>query len=315
MPAAPTVFRSKILSRRKRWFIAFAGVLLAAGVYFWPARRNYFGKLGDLDVRLDVPYVPESRDPKQQLDLYLPQARLRPFPMVVFVHGGYWKPLDRRWLQSLLGTHGNVGAALARRGIGAAIVGYRQYPQVQKGDDSIDDIARAIRYVQSEARSWGGDPKRLIVMGHSAGGHLVSLLGMDPDILRRHDVESGAVAGFVSIDGVFDLSAALGYLKPDQVSILRGLFGPDDAALAQHSTITHARADHAPMLFVDSTDDEAVCLDGFHRMRARLAHAGSKALFVELKGLGHNEMIVRVGTDNDPLMPTLLEFIETVPAR
>jgi acetyl esterase/lipase len=315
MPTAPALSPSKISSRKKWWFAAIAVALLAGGIYFWPARRNYFGKLGDVDVRLDVPYIAESQDPKQQFDLYLPRGRSQPFPVVVFVHGGYWEPLDRRWLQSLLGTHGNVGAAFARRGIGAAIVGYRQYPQVQKGDDSLDDIARAIRHVQTTAPSWGGDPKRLIVMGHSAGGHLTSLLGMDPRILRRSGVESGTVAGFISVDGVFDLLAALRYLKGDQASILRSLFGPEDAVLAEHSTISYARADHPPMLFVDSTGDETICLDGFREMRARLAQVGSKARFVELEGLGHNEMIIRVGMENDPLMPTLLAFIETTSDR
>jgi acetyl esterase/lipase len=150
------------------------------------------------------------------------------------------------------------------------------------------------------------------VIGHSAGGHLVSLLGMDPRVLLRNGVESSSVAGFVSVDGVFDLHATLGYLKPDQGAILRNLFGPDDAALANHSPISYARADHPSMLFVDSTGDEAVCLDGFRRMRERLAQAGSRARFVELEGLGHNETIIRVGMDNDQLMPTLLEFVESV---
>jgi len=237
---------------------------------------------------------------------------LQPFPMVVFVHGGYWKPLDRRWMQSLIGLHGNIGAAFARQGIGAAIVGYRQYPEVQKGDDSLDDIAHAIRYVSGTAASWGGDPHRIIVIGHSAGGHLVSLMGLDPRILQRNGVKVGEVAGFVSIDGVFDMRASLGYLKPEQAAILRNLFGPDDSSLAEHSPISYARADHPPMLFVDSTNDEAVCLDGFRQMQTRLTAAGSKARFVQLDGLGHNEMAVRIGMEPDPVMPTLREFVEGI---
>ena len=310
MPTSTMAARSKRVTLKKRWFVALVGMLLGLGIYFWPARRNYYGKLGAIDVRLDMPYFAGSRDPKQQLDLYLPRSRSQPFPLIIFVHGGYWKPLDRRWVQSLLGTHGNVGAAFAHRGIGAAIVGYRQYPQVQTGDESLDDIASAIRYVKGMATTWGGDPERLIVIGHSAGGHLVSLLGLDPRVLLRNGVESSAVAGFVSVDGVFDLHAALGYLKPDQGAILRTLFGPDDSALANHSPISYARADHPSMLFVDSTGDEAVCLDGFRHMRKRLAQAGSRARFVELEGLGHNETIIRVGMENDPLMPILLEFVE-----
>ncbi len=301
---------NKLARYWKRWLAVAVAVLIALGVYAWPARRNYYGKLGSIDVHLDVPYLPNGQNPKQQLDVYLPRAHLQPFPVVVFVHGGYWRPLDRRWLQPLLGAHGNVGAAFARQGIGAAIVGYRQYPEVQKGDDSLDDIGQAVRYVMSSAASWGGDPRRVIVIGHSAGGHLVSLMGLDPRILQRNGVKVGEVAGFVSVDGVFDMRALLGYLKPEQAAILRNLFGPDDSSLAEHSSIAYARADHPPMLFVDSTDDEAMCLEGFRQMQTRLGAAGSKARFVQLEGLGHNETIIRIGMEPDPVMPTLLEFVK-----
>jgi acetyl esterase/lipase len=305
----------RFLAAKGRIFAVVMAILLAVGSYFWPARRNYYGKTGTLDVRLDVPYVSGSHDDKQRLDLYLPLSHSAPFPMIVFVHGGYWKPLDRRWLQWLLGTHGNIGAAFARRGIGAAIVGYRQYPEVQKGDDSLDDISHAIGYVRERARDWGGDPERIVVIGHSAGGHLVSLLGMDPRILRRSGVESGKIAGFASVDGIFDLQASLGYLKADQAAVLRTLFGPDDASLAAHSTASYARADHPPMLFVDSSGDEPVCIDGFHRMRELFSRAGSSAEFVELEGLGHNEIIVRIGMEDDPILPMLVQFVEKVVAR
>jgi pimeloyl-ACP methyl ester carboxylesterase len=233
---------------------------------------------------------------------------VRPFPLVVFVHGGYWTPLDRRWLEPLLGTHGNVGGALARRGIGAAILGYRQYPEIQRGDDSLDDIARAIGYVEATAPAWGADPKRIVVVGHSAGGHLVSLLGLDPRILARNGVESGSLAGFVSVDGVFDLKATLAHFKPNQAAVVRQLFGPDDAALAAHSSVTYAHAAHAPLLFVDSTGDEAVCRESFARLKRELA-SDSRARFVELEGLEHNEMIVRMGMEHDPLSALLAEFV------
>lgn len=287
-----------------------AGVVLV-GLYFWPARRNFYGKLADVDVELDVPYVARSKNPKQALDLFLPRARRAPFPLVLFVHGGYWTPLDRRWLEPLLGTHGNVGGALARRGIGAAIIGYRQYPEIERGDESLDDIARAIRYAREAAPRWGADPKRIVLVGHSAGGHLVSLLAMDPSILLRNGVESGAVAGFVAVDGVFDLEPTLAHFEPAQAAILRRLFGPDAAALAEHSTLHHVHAGHPPLLVVDSTHDETVCRESFAMLRQRLA-GDPEARFFELPGIGHNEMIVRMGMADDPLTPLLATFIESL---
>jgi arylformamidase len=274
---------------------------------FWPARRNYYFKRQDVRYRLDVPYTSGSSDPKQQLDLYLPVGVAPGFPVVIFVHGGYWSALDRRWLQALLGTHGNVGVAFARHGVAAAIVGYRQYPNIQRGDDSLDDIATAVRFVHASCPSWGCGP--LFVVGHSAGGHLVSLLGMDDRILRRNRVDPAAVAGFVSLDGIFDIEASLSNFTPEQAATMRKLFGPEDKTLARYSTISYARREHPRLLFLDSTKDEKVCRDAFRDMKARMAAVGSPAQFAELPGLGHNEAIVRIGMDDDPVMPSLLAFI------
>jgi hypothetical protein len=131
----------------------------------------------------------------------------------------------------------------------------------------------------------------------------------DPRILLRNGVAPEAISGFVSIDGIFDLAASLPAFKPAQAEIVRELFGPGDADLAAHSPISYARAKHPPLLFVDSTGDQPVCLDGFHSMKARMTEMGSSAGFVELAGLGHNEAVLRIGTDADPVMPSLLAFV------
>jgi acetyl esterase/lipase len=284
------------------------GVLVALA-WVWPARRNHYFQQKDVERRLDVPYVAGGTEPKQRLDLYLPHGGGALVPIVVFVHGGYWSAMDRRMFQPLLGTYGNVGVALARKGIAAALVGYRQHPLARSGDDSLADIAAAVRFVRASCPSWGCDDKRVFLVGHSAGGHLVSLLALDERAWRGAGTSPEDLAGFVSIDGIFDLGASLASFKPDQAAIVRQLFGPDDATLAAHSTISHARAHHPPLLFVDSTGDEPVCLDGFRRMKEVMAKAGSPAAFVELPGLGHNEAIIHVGMDDDLVLPVLLRFI------
>lgn len=299
--------RSPSRPGRKRVLWLVGATIAVWLVWFWPARRNYYSKRHEVHYRLDVPYTTGSSDPKQQLDLYLPVGVAPGFPVVVFVHGGYWSALDRRWLQPLLGTHGNVGVAFARHGVAAAIVGYRQYPSIRSGDDSLDDIATAVRFVHASCPSWGCGP--LFVVGHSAGGHLVSLLGMDPRILRRNGVDPAAITGFASMDGIFDLQASLSNFTPEQAAIMRQLFGPSDATLAVYSTVSYVRREHPRLLFLDSTKDEKVCRDAFQDMKARLSAVGSPAQFTELPGLGHNETIVRMGMDDDPVMPSLLAFV------
>jgi acetyl esterase/lipase len=300
-------------SRRKRLLVLVISAVAVGLFCFWPARRNYYFKRDLVTRRLDLPYTAATTDAKRQLDLYRPrQPPLPGAPLaaaVVFVHGGYWSPLDRRWLQPVTGAYGNVGVAFARHGIVAAIIGYRQYPLVRHGDDSLDDIAAAIRFVRESCPSWGCDRARLFVVGHSAGGHLASLLAMDGRILRRNGVDPDAISGFVSLDAIFDLGASLASFTPDQVQIVRELFGPDDASLAAHSTISYARPHHPPLLFVDSTGDQPVCLEGFRRMKTRMTEVGSPARFIELAGLGHNEAVLSIGRDDDPVMPALLTFV------
>jgi arylformamidase len=228
-------------SPRGKRFLVLIGLALALWLlWFWPARRNYYFKR-DLVVRhLDIPYTAATADPRRQLDLYQPHPPPVPdtalAPVVVFVHGGYWTPLDRRWLQSLTGA---------------------QYPRVQRADDSLDDIAAAIRFVRDSCPSWGCDSGRIFVVGHSAGGHLASLLAMDGRILRRNGVDPEAIRGFVSIDGIFDIRASLAEFKPAQADIVRRLFGPDEARLTAHSTISYARPRHPPLLFVDPSSASA----------------------------------------------------------
>jgi arylformamidase len=306
-PAPAPSTRQRPWCLRKRALLLVSAVITASLFWFWPARRNYYVKRDEVRYHLDLPYASGSSDPKQQLDLYLPAGAMRGFPIVVFVHGGYWSALDRRWLEPLLGTYGNVGVAFARHGVAAAVIGYRQYPNIQSGEDSLDDIATAVRFVHASCPSWGCGP--LFVVGHSAGGHLVSLLGMDPRIFRRNGVDPAAIAGFVSIDGIFDLEASLSSFTHEQAATMRKLFGPSDATLAVHSSISYVRHDQPRLLFLDSTNDEKVCRDAFRDMRARAAAVGSPAQFVELPGLGHNEAVVRIGMDDDPVLPSLLAFI------
>src|SRR5437762_2647314 len=126
--------------------VAIALVLLVAVMA--PSWRNYYFHRDGVRILEDQAYVEGSADPAHRLDLYLPEKGPGPFPVVVFVHGGFYKPLHRRTLQPLTGLHGCVGVALARQGIATAVIDYRQYPEATSVKDALDDISRAVRYVE-----------------------------------------------------------------------------------------------------------------------------------------------------------------------
>src|SRR5262245_12611998 len=116
---------------------------------------------------------PDADPVRHRLDLYLPAGR-EGFPVVVLVHGGAWMVGDNR----CCGLYSSVGRYLASRGIGVAMPNYRLSPRVRH-PHHVRDVAEAVAWTRANIAQYGGDPSRLFLMGHSAGGHLVSLLATD----------------------------------------------------------------------------------------------------------------------------------------
>ena len=150
----------------------------AVAVTAWPARRTLIRSRPGVTVVEDLAYGPEA---KQRLDLWLP-AKPAGAKVAVFVHGGYWDAQDRRLLQPLTGLYGNVGAALAERGVATAVISYRQHPLVG-GAGGLGDVAVAVSAAAREASARGADGGSVLLVGHSAGGQLAALLALDPSRL------------------------------------------------------------------------------------------------------------------------------------
>ena len=140
----------------------------------------------------DVPYGPH---PLQRMDVYLPARAAtanQPAPVILMVHGGAWSAGDKA-------RGGVVREKVARwveRGFVLISVNYRLHPAVDVYRQA-QDVAGALAEAQRRAAAWGGDPSRFILMGHSAGAHLVALVNASPALVRQADVPRpwlGAVA-------------------------------------------------------------------------------------------------------------------------
>jgi acetyl esterase/lipase len=113
--------------------------------------------------------------PDQTLDIYLPAANGQAAPVILMVHGGAWKIGDK-------GRDKVVEHKLARwrpRGFAFISVNYPMLPQADPLAQA-DNVAKALAYVQAQSGRWNLDPERVVLMGHSAGAHLISLLDADP---------------------------------------------------------------------------------------------------------------------------------------
>lgn len=201
----------------------------------------------DVRVVRDVAYGP---DPAQRLDVYLP-PHAKAAPVVFMVHGGAWMVGDKAAARVV----DNKAAHWLPQGVAFVSINYRM-SRSPKVLEQVDDLARALAWVQTQAPTWGLDARRMLVMGHSAGAHLVSLLSSDPALASAHGVRPWL--GTVSLD-----SAALDVpqlMQRPHHRFYDRVFGNDLAHWAATSPFTRLQAvPAAPMLLVCSIQRHDSC--------------------------------------------------------
>lgn len=272
-------------------------LLVAVVLLVAPSRRNYYGQRRDIVERFDVAYADDAAtQPKHRLDLYLPRERTRA-PVAIFVHGGLWKELDRRFAQPFTGLYGAVGVALARQGFVTAVIGYRQ--DAQSGlRGGLDDIALAVRFVATEAESWGGDPDRIFIVGHSGGALLASQLLAPGRLAER---ERARIRGLALLSGAYDLEALLPTLGLDDRAALTKMIGPEGTAAW---STEKAAMPAIPTLLMVGADDIPTLVDSQRRLaRAWASHPALRV--VELPGAGHMSILLDLGRTDDPVAPAI----------
>jgi acetyl esterase/lipase len=156
----------------------------------------------EITQALDLAYV-EGAGSRQRLDVFSPKADGLRFPVVIFVHGGTWVYGDK----DFGGLYRNAGKNLARNGVVAVMINYRLSPLVRHPEHA-RDVARAYAWVVNNVQRYGGDPDRIILAGHSAGGHLAALIAADERYLkdpklRLTDRQRQSLRGVVSLCGVY----------------------------------------------------------------------------------------------------------------
>jgi len=165
--------------------------------------------LPDAQVQRDLPYrIDAGADPeKHRLDLFLPGPEVpRPWPVLLFVHGGGWRHGDRTLRVGGSDVYGNIGRFLAGNGVGAAIISYRLQPAVG-WQAQVEDVARAVAWLSVHVANLGGDPQRIFLAGHSAGAQLVARVSLDPEPLAALGLPEGSVCGLIPVSGAgFDLA-------------------------------------------------------------------------------------------------------------
>ncbi|MDO8354804.1 MAG: alpha/beta hydrolase [Nitrospirota bacterium] len=250
------------------------------------------------DARLerDLAY---GTDPQQRLDVYLP-AQAKGAPIIFMVHGGAWMIGDK----AASGFVSNKVSHWLPKGYILVSSNYRMSRRPNPLDQA-DDIARALAFVQAKAPSWGGDPTRVLLLGHSAGAHLVSLLAADPRIVTSKG--GTAWLGTIVLDSAaYDLVEIMQRKHP---RIYDRAFGKDPAFWTEASPYRRLTGAPAPMFLVCSTRRNAACPPA-QTFASKATELGGKitVLPVDLK---HGELNKELGLPSE-YTTTIENFMRTL---
>jgi acetyl esterase/lipase len=259
---------------------------------------------GTFEVRkiLDVSYYdgPDADKAKHKLDLYLPKDA-KDFPVIFFVHGGAWVHGDKSGMFKI-GIYGYLGNFWAKHGVGMVVTNYRLSPRVTH-PDHIKDVARAFAWTYKHISQYGGRPDEIFVSGHSAGGHLISLLATDDSYLKAEGLSLKAIRGAMPMSGVYSI--------PERDLLYDAMFGTDPKARREASPIAHARPDAPPFLIFYGDHDFRPCgKEPSEAFCAALQKQKCPARAMEIHDRNHVTILLKSGVEGDPVPKAMREFMD-----
>jgi acetyl esterase/lipase len=257
-------------------------------------------------VEKDIPYA-DGGD-QEMLDLYLPAKK--GFATIVFTYGGGWHTGSRKAVAQ-------VGQTLQKLGYGCALISHRLAPKYRFPAQA-EDLAAAFAWVKKHIEARGGDPGRVILMGHSSGAHLSLLIAADPKYLAVHKLAPVDIAGVVGLSTPVDLAP-----RPDKKGfgnfLLAGrgaeVFSRNAALMKEASPIQHISKDlPQTLLIVGETDIPMLRADA--QMFAEKAKAvGKEVSTFTAKGCDHMGVVRSLVTDHGPVRQQVLAFLRQYSAK
>lgn len=217
------------------------------------------------------------------LDIYIPEGKSS-FPVVVWFHGGGLTVGDKKIPDMLKG-----------RGVAIVSANYRLSPNV-KAPVYIEDAAAAVAWTFKNIKKYGGDPQQIYISGHSAGGYLSAMIGLDEHYLKKYNISTKEIAGLIPFSGqmithfTIRQEQGIGALQP---------------TIDQYAPIHFLKKD-SPRILLFTGDKEKELFGRYeenaymHRMMKLNGH--QDILLYELQGYNHNNMV-------EPGIPLMINWI------
>jgi acetyl esterase/lipase len=259
------------------------------------------------DVKRDVPYGDQER---QALDVYSPPGA-KNLPVVFWIHGGGWQAGDKSGVQQ-------KPRAFMEKGFVFVSTNYRLLPKVDMAT-IVHDIARSIHWVHDHIAEHGGDPDRLLVMGHSAGAQLAALICTEDRYLKEEGLSLSIIKGCVPVDGdTYDVPAIIEtaetrrrvHGQPQAKYGHREKFGDDPAKHRDFSAVAHvASGKGIPPFFILHVAEHPDTTAQAQRLATVLKGAGIPATVFGVRQTFHSKINDDLGLPDDSATKALFAFL------
>ena len=257
----------------------------------------------------DVAYVPATAPDfdkeRHILDVYVPKQaapNAAGYPVVLFIHGGSWTSGSKN-------IYTFIGRRLARQGVVAVLINYRLAPLVPVPAQAAD-CARALAWTVQNIKQYGGDPARVFVMGHSAGGGLAALLATDDALLAAHGLPQNPVRGAIMDDPAgLDMYSYLKEMKYEGDQQYLVPFGNDPAVWKAQSAIYKIRPGIPPFLFYIGGETYPSISGSSGRFRDRLTATGQAPAYTVIPGRHHIPMVLQLYWQHNIIYQGLLKLV------
>lgn len=270
---------------------------------FFAFTGQIFTLAAKVKVEKNIAYTTQKDQVSNQLNVYYDTDLTKNRDVLLFIHGGSWSSGKKE-------TYWWLGRNFARKGLVAVTINYGLAPD-QQYEGMANDCAAAVKWVSQHISAYGGNPERIFLMGHSAGGHLAELINADPQYFH-HAGFTGKIAGVI-LDDAFglDMNEYLSKAEKDDnyYNFLR-TFSTEEATWTKASPLNYlSNVKNPQLIFYGEKTYPAIQIQS-ERMNDLLLKAGVKSEMHVIKNKKHVGMISQMIFGWNSLYKTILEFIK-----
>jgi arylformamidase len=265
-------------------------------------------------TKADVPYA-GTTELRQTLNVYAPSTRpTRPAPVIFWIHGGGWRGGEKTTVHLKPKFFTDLGYVFVSTN--------HRYVTAVPMNEIFADVAKSLRWTHDYAAEFGGDPNRIVIMGHSSGAQLAAYLSIDERPLKAVGLSLAMFKGCVPVDAdTFDIPAVIALAtanrqaagKPEPKYGHREIFGGKPELRTDYSATTHVAAGKGIPPFLILYDAAApLTPDQARRLEKALTSKGISAKAYGAQNTNHGKINADLGLPDDPSTAELLSFLKTV---